>query len=113
VLAGSAAYAAAELFGWRQGIDEPYGRARGFYTAFICSIGFGTVLDFSHINPVSALYWTAVINGLLAPFLLVGILIAASDNRLMQGQASPMLGRIVVGITTVVMFAAGIGMFVF
>jgi NRAMP (natural resistance-associated macrophage protein)-like metal ion transporter len=113
VLAGSAAYAAAELFGWRQGIDEPYGRARGFYAAFICSIGFGTVLDFSHINPVSALYWTAVINGLLAPFLLVGILIAASDNKLMQGQASPMLGRIVVGITTVVMFAAGIGMFVF
>lgn len=113
VLAGSAAYAAAELFGWRQGIDEPYGRARGFYAAFICSIGFGIVLDFSHINPVSALYWTAVINGLLAPFLLVGILIAASDNKLMQGQASPMLGRIVVGVTTVVMFAAGIGMFVF
>jgi NRAMP (natural resistance-associated macrophage protein)-like metal ion transporter len=112
-LAGSAAYAAAELFGWRQGIDEPYSRARGFYAAFICSIAFGTVLDFSHINPVSALYWTAVINGLLAPFLLVGILIAASDNKLMQGQASPLYGRIFVGITTVVMFAAAVGMFIF
>ncbi|MEP6495054.1 MAG: divalent metal cation transporter [bacterium] len=112
-LAGSAAYAAAELFGWRQGMDEPYGRARGFYAAFVCSIVFGIGLDFLRINPVSALYWTAVINGVLAPFLLVGILIAASDTKLMQGQASPMIGRVVVGLTTLVMFVAAIGMFVF
>jgi Mn2+/Fe2+ NRAMP family transporter len=61
---------------------------------------------------VRALYWTAVLNGLLAPFLLVGILIAAADPRLMQGQPSSWLGRIVVGVTTVVMFVAGVGMFV-
>jgi len=111
-LAGSAAYAAAELFGWRQGMDEPYNKARAFYAAFICSIAFGISLDFLHINPVSALYWTAVINGVLAPFLLVGILIAASDRALMQGQPSPMVGRVVVGLTTVVMFAAAVAMFV-
>ena len=59
-------------------------------------------LDFAGINPVKALYWTAVINGLLAPFLLVAILVVASDKKLMQGQPSSRLGWTVVAITTVV-----------
>jgi Mn2+/Fe2+ NRAMP family transporter len=112
-LAGSGAYAFAEIFRWRQGMDEPYNRAPGFYAAFICSVAIGMGLNFANVNPVAALYWTAVINGVLAPFLLVGILIAASDRRLMHGQPSPLVGRVVVGLTTVVMFAAAIGMFVF
>jgi NRAMP (natural resistance-associated macrophage protein)-like metal ion transporter len=112
-LAGAGAYAFAEIFRWRQGMDEPYYRAPGFYAAFICSVTLGIALDFADVNPVSALYWTAVINGVLAPFLLVGILLAASDRTLMHGQPSPMAGRVVVGLTTVIMFAAAIGMFVF
>jgi Mn2+/Fe2+ NRAMP family transporter len=112
-LAGASAYAFAEIFRWRQGMDEPYHRAPGFYAAFIFSIVIGMGLDFAGVNPVSALYWTAVINGVLAPFLLVGILIAASDRKLMHGQPSSVLGRVVVGLTTVVMFAAAIGMFIF
>ena len=112
-LAGSGAYAFAEIFRWRQGMDEPYTRAPGFYATFIVSIGVGMGLDFAGVNPVSALYWTAVINGVLAPFLLVGILIAASDRQLMHDQPSPRLGRYVVGATTIVMFAAAIGMFMF
>lgn len=112
-LAGSGAYAFAEIFGWRQGMDEPYNRAPGFYATFICSVALGIAMDFARVNAVSALYWTAVINGVLAPFLLVGILIAASDKELMHGQASSLLGRVVVGLTTAIMFAAAIGMFVF
>jgi Mn2+/Fe2+ NRAMP family transporter len=72
----------------------------------------GVALDFIGINPVKALYWTAVINGLLAPFLLVAVLVVASDKNLMQGQPSSRLGWIVVAITTVTMFAAGVAMFV-
>ena len=112
-LAGAGAYAFAEIFHWRQGMDEPYNRAPGFYAAFVCSIAIGVALDFANVNPISALYWTAVINGVLAPFLLVGILIAASDRQLMHGQPSSLLGRIVVGVTAIVMFAAAVGMFVF
>jgi len=112
-LAGSGAYAFAEIFGWRHGMDEPYNRAPGFYAAFICSVAIGVGLNFARVNPVSALYWTAVINGVLAPFLLVGILIAASDRQLMNDQPSSRLGQIVVGLTTAVMFAAAIGMFIF
>jgi Mn2+/Fe2+ NRAMP family transporter len=61
---------------------------------------------------VKALYWTAVINGLLAPFLLVAILVVASDRKLMLGQPSSRLDGLFVAITTVAMFAAGAAMFV-
>jgi NRAMP (natural resistance-associated macrophage protein)-like metal ion transporter len=112
-LAGAGAYAFAEIFNWRQGMDETYRRAPVFYAIFVLSVGLGVVMDFARVNAVAAMYWSAVINGILAPFLLVGILIAASDNKLMQGQPSSRLGRVTVGITVVVMFAAAIGMFVF
>ena len=111
-LAGSAAYAFAETLGWRQGLDKKLKQARSFYTLILLSTGVGVGLGFLGINPVKALYWTAVINGLLAPFLLVAILVVASDKKLMQGQPSSRLGLAVVAITTVAMFAAGIAMFV-
>ncbi|HYM63000.1 MAG TPA: divalent metal cation transporter [Thermoanaerobaculia bacterium] len=111
-LAGSAAYAFAETFNWRQGMDEKLTRARAFYAAIGISIAIGVAMDFVGISAVKALYWTAVINGLLAPFLMIGILHAASDRKLMRGQPSSWLGRVVVGVTTLAMFAAGIAMFV-
>ena len=111
-LAGSAAYAFAETFGWHQGLDKKLKRARAFYALILVSTGVGVALNFAGINPVKALYWTAVINGLLAPFLLVAILFIASDRKLMQNQPSSRLSWTVVAITTVAMFAAGIAMFV-
>lgn len=110
-LAGSGAYAFAEIFGWRQGMDEPYNRAPGFYAAFACSVALGIGMDFANVNAVAALYWTAVINGVLAPFLLVGILLAASDTTLMHGQPSSFGARIVVMLATLIMFGAALGMF--
>ena len=111
-LSGSAAYAFAETFGWHQGIDERFGRARAFYIVVIIAMLVGVALDFANVNPVKALYWTAILNGLLAPFLLLGILVTASDRALMQGQPSSPLGRFVVGLTTLVMFGAAFAMFV-
>src|SRR6202165_652261 len=111
-LAGSAAYAFAETLGWRQGLNKKLKQARSFYTLILLSTGVGVGLNFAGINPVKALYWTAVINGLLAPFLLIAILIVASDRKLMQGQPSSRLGWTVVAITTAAMFAAGVAMFV-
>lgn len=112
-LTGSAAYAFAETFHWRQGLDRPFTSARHFYSIIIFSTVVGIVLDFANISPVKALYWTAVINGLLAPFLLVGILIVACDRKIMKNQPSSILGRVVVGFTSILMFGAAIGMFVF
>ncbi len=112
-LAASAAYAFAELFNWRQGIGEQLRGAPAFYLVIVAAVMSGVFFDFVNVNPVSVLFWTAVINGVLAPFLLTGILVAASDRRLMQGQPSPWLGRVVVGATTVLMFGATLGMLVF
>jgi NRAMP (natural resistance-associated macrophage protein)-like metal ion transporter len=111
-LAGSSAYAFAETFGWRQGLDKNLKQARAFYALILLSTAVGVGLDFAGINPVKALFWTAVINGLLAPFLLVAILVVAADRKVMQGQPSSRLGWTVVAITTVAMFASGVAMFV-
>jgi NRAMP (natural resistance-associated macrophage protein)-like metal ion transporter len=112
-LTGSAAYAFAETFHWRQGLDQKFKSARAFYGIIILSTFAGIVLDFAKVNPVKALFWTAVINGLLAPVLLVGILMVASDRKIMHNQCGSLLGRAVVGLTTALMFGAAIGMFVF
>lgn len=110
-LTGSAAYAFADAFGWRQGLDLKLQKARSFYLMILLSTAAGIILDFANISPVKALFWTAVINGVLAPFLLVGILIVASDAKLCGGQTSSRLGRVVVGLTTLIMFIAAIAMF--
>ena len=70
------------------------------------------IMDFANISPVKALYWTAIINGILAPFLLVGILIIASDYKLMNGQPSSITGKSVVAIATGAMFLTALAMFV-
>jgi Mn2+/Fe2+ NRAMP family transporter len=111
-LAGSTAYAFAETLGWRQGLSKKLKQARWFYTLILVSTAAGVGLDFIGINPVKALYWTAVINGLLAPFLLVAILIVAADKKLMQGQPSSRLGWTLVALTAIAMFVAGVAMFV-
>lgn len=112
-LTGSAAYAFSEVLHWRSGLDEKLKHARAFYGVIVLSTLCGVALDFTHINPVQALYWTAIINGLLAPFILVGILLVARDKKIMLGQPSSRYSQAVVLLTTLLMFAAGIAMFVF
>src|SRR5882724_1993801 len=111
-LSCSAAYAFAELFGWREGIDAHFRGAPAFYMVVGTAMVAGVAMDFANVNAVKALYWTAVINGLLAPFLLTGILLVASDRKLMQNQPSSRLGRVAVGLTTAFMFVAAVAMFV-
>jgi Mn2+/Fe2+ NRAMP family transporter len=110
-LAGSAAYVFTETFAFRQGLDERLLRARAFYGILVLSILFGMALTFTPIKTMDALFWTAVINGLLAPFVLVGVLLVACDSVVMHNQPSSMLARVVVGITTAGMFAAGVAIF--
>lgn len=112
-LAGSAAYAFAETFDWVYGIDLKLREAGSFYSVFIIATVGGIALDFFKIDPIKALFWTAVINGVLAPFLLCGIFLVAIDKKIMLGQPSSIVTRSVVAATTVLMFAAAIGMFVF
>ncbi len=112
-LAGSSAYAFAETFDWAYGLDKKLRQARSFYAIFVLATVAGIAMDFVGINPIRALFWTAVINGVLAPFLLVGILLVATDRKIMRDQLSSKLTRIVATIATILMFGAAIGMFVF
>ena len=110
-LAGSAAYAFSEIFRLRHGLDEKLSRARAFYGVMALAIVLGVALTFTPVKAVDALYLTAVINGVLAPPLLVGVLLVACDRTIMQGQPSSALGAWVVGLTTVGMAFAAVALF--
>jgi len=112
-LTGSAAYALAETFGWDQGLDAKLGKARAFYAVILVSTSAAIIFDYCDVNPLKALYWSAVVNGLLAPFLLVGIFLVMRDPVIMKGQPSSRLGQCVVALTTFLMVAAALGLFVF
>jgi NRAMP (natural resistance-associated macrophage protein)-like metal ion transporter len=103
-LAGSAGYAFSESFNWPRGLDREFPQATAFYTVILLSVGFGVCMDFVGINPMRFLFWSAVINGLLAPFLLFGILLIAGDAKIMKKEVSSLLNRAVVGLTTLAMF---------
>ncbi|MEO7083699.1 MAG: hypothetical protein ABI085_05240 [Gemmatimonadaceae bacterium] len=64
------------------------------------------------MNPVKALFWSAVANGFLAPPVLLGVLLVATDAKLMENQPSGRLQRVIVGLTTLLMTGAAVAMFV-
>ena len=109
-LAGSAAYALCELFDWPEGMDERPLAAPRFYGVFSLSIALSIGAEFANFSPVRALYLSAIINGVLAPFLLAGIVAVASDARIMEGQPSPLVSRVGMVVTTVAMFVAALAM---
>jgi Mn2+/Fe2+ NRAMP family transporter len=108
----SAAYAMAETFRWNHGLNEKFQEARPFYSVIVLSSVTGIALDFADVSPMKALYWAAIVNGVLAPFLLIGILIVASDRKVMRHQPSSLLSRLTVAATALAMLAAAVGMFV-
>jgi Mn2+/Fe2+ NRAMP family transporter len=112
VLAGSSAYAFAETFVWKEGLDRPVASAPYFYGLIGAAALLGIALVFFGINPIKALFGASVINGVLAPFLLVAILLVSCDRKLMRGKPSAWPARIVVGLTAILMFLAAGAMFV-
>lgn len=94
VLAGSAAYALSETFGWTEGLDRKPHEAKAFYGAIVVAVLGGVALNLIGIDPMQALYWTAVINGLLAPPLMVMTMLAASNPKVMGRLTLPPLLKI-------------------
>jgi Mn2+/Fe2+ NRAMP family transporter len=83
VLAGSAAYALSETMGWRAGLELKPAEARGFYGLIAAAIIAAMLMNFSAIDPVAALFWCAVINGLVAVPLMVVIMLLAGKHSVM------------------------------
>ena len=83
VLAGSAAYALSEVFGWRSSLEDSAWRDKKFYFIIALSVLGALVIQYSPINPMKALIWSAVINGVVAVPLMMAILILASKPSVM------------------------------
>lgn len=112
VLTGSAAYAVSETFGWPSGLDEKPRHAKKFYCVIAASTLVGVLIDFAGINPISALFWTAVINGVVAPPLLVVVMLVANNKRVMGPRTNGPITNIIGWLAALIMFAAAIAMFV-
>jgi NRAMP (natural resistance-associated macrophage protein)-like metal ion transporter len=111
VLSGSAAYAIAEMFGWEHSLDAKLWQAKQFYIVITVATIVGTSIDFIGINPITALFWTAVINGVVAPPLLVVIMLVANNKRVMGRRVNGKFSNFVGWTAAAVMFAAAIAMF--
>jgi NRAMP (natural resistance-associated macrophage protein)-like metal ion transporter len=111
VLAGSAAYAVGEALHWRVGLARRPGRARAFYGTIAGATLVGMIVNFTPLDPIKALFWSAVINGLVAVPVMVMIMLLASRASVMgQFTLTPTL-KILGWLATAVMIAAAIGMF--
>ena len=112
VLAGSAAYAVGEAMGWPIGLDKKAGRAKGFYAVIAGAMLLGLALNFTPIDPIKALFWSAVINGVTAVPVLVLMMLMANNARIMGKKFTiPGILRLLGWTTAAVMLAATIGMF--
>ena len=83
VLASSAAYAVAEAFGWPEGLERHWREARGFYAIVIVATLAGASLSFTPIDPMKALYWAAVINGVVAVPIMAAMMLLAANPKVM------------------------------
>jgi NRAMP (natural resistance-associated macrophage protein)-like metal ion transporter len=112
VLAGSVAYAAGELFAWPTGLEHPPEKARGFYSVIAAAILLGIAVDLSPLDPIKALVWSAVINGVTVVPILVAMMIVGSRSRQMGRFVANPSQRIFGWLTTAMMAVAAVAMFV-
>ena len=111
VLAGSAAYALGEVFGWHVGLARKPGRAKAFYAAIAAAGLIGVGLNLVHLDPIKALFWSAVINGVAAVPIMAMIMLLASRKAAMGDFAVHRALNAVGWLATAVMGAAAVGMF--
>ena len=110
VLAGSAAYAVAETFQWREGLYLKLRQAHGFYAVIAVSTFVGAAINVVGINPIQALYYTAVINGIVAPPLLVMIMLIGNNRKIMQDATNGLVSNTLCWLTTLAMTAAALAL---
>ncbi|MDE2290157.1 MAG: divalent metal cation transporter [Burkholderiales bacterium] len=111
VLAASGAYALAETMGWHEGLERKWRDARGFYAIIGVSVLAGLGIQYSPISPMKALFWSAVINGVVAVPLLVVILLLVSRRAVMGPFTASGPVRLLGWMAVGVMGAAAVGMF--
>ena len=111
VLAGSAAYAVGETLGWHVGLARKFAHAKGFYAVIAASTGVGLIMNYSSLDPVKALFWSAVVNGVVAVPIMAFMMLVASRKDTMGIFVLPPMLKLGGWLATAVMLVAAIGMF--
>lgn len=111
VLAGSSAYALSEEFGWKEGLSKKFKQAKGFYLIIAASTIVGLWVNFAGIDPIKALIYAAVINGIIAVPLLVAIMKIGNDTKILGTRTNSKISNIagwvtvgIMGLSVIVMF---------
>ncbi|HWP96647.1 MAG TPA: Nramp family divalent metal transporter [Syntrophomonadaceae bacterium] len=112
ILAGSAAYAVSEAFSWNAGLDKKFLKALGFYGVIIAATIIGATINFSTIKPFTMLYYSAIINGIVAPPLLVFIMLISNNKKIMGKYVNGGLSNIMGWMITVIMAIASIALLI-
>ncbi len=110
VLAGSAAYALAEVFGWKDGFDNNFGKAKQFYVVIILATLLGLAIPIFHLQPVKILYYTAVIFGVISPVLIAMVIHMANNPKIMGAYTSRLWSNIIAYILLIIMSASILAM---
>ncbi len=106
VLAGSAAYAASELFGGGFSLEKPFGRTPGLYGLLIAATIAGAGVDFSGIGAMKLLIWAALLNGLIAPPFMAAMMMVAANPAAMGPHVAPLWLRLLGWVATAAMTLA-------
>ena len=112
VLAGSTSYALAETFGWREGLGLKMSQARAFYMVIVASMCVGMAMNVAGLDPLRALYWSAMLNGLAAPPLIAMIWVLARRKSVLGEHASGRVSSTFVGLAAVLSAALPVLYFV-
>lgn len=112
VLAGSVGYALGELRGWKCGLEHKPTEAKAFYAVIAVAVVTGLVVDYSGLDPIKALFWSAVINGVISVPIMAAMMVVASRKAQMGDFVATPAQKVFGWLATIVMAAAVIGMFV-
>jgi NRAMP (natural resistance-associated macrophage protein)-like metal ion transporter len=111
VLAGSAAYAVSELYGWTTGLSRGFHEARGFYLIIIAATGIGTLMGYFELDPIKALVWSAIVNGVISVPIMVALMLIGQSKALMGKYTISLRHRFFGWAATAVMALAVLLMF--
>lgn len=113
VLTASSAYALAGAFGWKEGLSRNPTHAPKFYFTIAVATVIGMEINYVGLSPVSALFWSAVVNGVLAPFVLVAVMLVANNRKIMKAAVNGIALNALGWGTTAVMTVSAVCLFVF
>jgi Mn2+/Fe2+ NRAMP family transporter len=112
VLAGSVAYAVGEARGWQIGLERPLNEARPFYFVIAIAIALGITVDFTALDPIKALVWSAVVNGVIVVPIMAAMMVVVSQPKVMGAFVAARWQRVLGWVATAIMAAAAVAMFV-